>query len=83
MRVTIDGAGRLVVPKTARDELGLRAGSELDLRVVDRRLELEVPALPMSLTAHAHGVSASVEPGQDMPVLTAEAVRATLERARR
>ncbi|MGB3910807.1 MAG: AbrB/MazE/SpoVT family DNA-binding domain-containing protein [Pseudolysinimonas sp.] len=31
MNVTIDKAGRIVVPKPVRDALGLRAGDELDL----------------------------------------------------
>ena len=31
MRVTIDKAGRIVVPKPVRDRLGLRPGDELDL----------------------------------------------------
>ncbi len=81
MRITIDGVGRLVVPKSARDELGLEAGSELELRVVDRRLELEVPTVPMALAEHEHGVSATTE--REMPVLTADLVRDTLERTRR
>jgi AbrB family looped-hinge helix DNA binding protein len=83
MRVTIDGAGRLVVPKAARERLGLTAGSELELRVTDQRLEFEVPALPMTLVEHEHGVSARVEPGQQMPVLTSEMVRETLDNSRR
>lgn len=31
MEVTIDSVGRIVVPKQLRDELGLRAGSTLDI----------------------------------------------------
>lgn len=31
MNITIDGAGRLVVPKSMRDHLGISAGSELSL----------------------------------------------------
>ena len=44
MRVTIDAAGRVVVPKRLRDELGLGAGTELDLEAVDGRLEMRVPS---------------------------------------
>ncbi len=33
MRVTIDRAGRIVVPKALRDELHLAAGTELDARI--------------------------------------------------
>lgn len=81
MRTVIDSAGRLVVPKAARDQLGLTAGTELELRVVDSRLEIEVPATPMRLTSDEHGPVAVTD--REMPVLTAEMVRDTLERVRR
>lgn len=81
MRTVIDAAGRLVVPKAARDELGLTAGTELVLRVVDRRIEIEVPATPMRLEDRGQGPVAVTD--LEMPVLTAEVVRETLERARR
>lgn len=81
MRATIDTAGRLVVPKAARDELGLAPGTELEVTVVDRHIELEVPATPMRLEEREHGVVAVVD--RRMPVLTADQVRDTLERIRR
>ncbi len=81
MRTVIDAAGRLVVPKAARDELGLVAGTELEVRVVDRRLEIQTPTTPMRLEHHEHGVVAVTQ--REMPVLTAEMVRETLERVRR
>jgi AbrB family looped-hinge helix DNA binding protein len=31
MTLTIDGAGRVVIPKLVRDKLGLRAGSSLEM----------------------------------------------------
>ena len=31
MTLTIDGAGRVVIPKPVRDKLGLRAGSTLEM----------------------------------------------------
>lgn len=81
MRVAIDAAGRIVVPKRVRDELGLVAGTELELRSVDRRIELSVAATPMHLEEHAHGVVAVTD--RAMPTLTSEQVRETLERVRR
>lgn len=81
MRTVIDAAGRMVIPKAARDELGLAAGTELELRVVDRRIEIEVPATAMRLEDDGHWPVAVADRG--MPVLTAELVRETLERVRR
>lgn len=81
MRSTIDAAGRLVVPKAVRDELGLTPGTELEVTVVDRRIELEVPATPMRLEEREHGVVAVTD--REMPVLTTDQVRETLERVRR
>lgn len=42
MQVSIDRAGRIVVPKPVREELGLSPGSALELDVVEGRLELSV-----------------------------------------
>lgn len=81
MRTVIDAAGRLVVPKAARDELGLTAGTELELRVVDGRIEIETPVTPMRLVDGENGPVAVTD--RPMPVLTAETVRDTLERIRR
>jgi AbrB family looped-hinge helix DNA binding protein len=82
MRSTIDRAGRLVIPKPARDALGLTGGEELEISVrEDGRLELEVPTTPMRLDRRAHGVVAVAD--REMPVLTQDAVRETLERVRR
>lgn len=81
MRATIDGAGRLVIPKAARDELDLAPGTELELRIVDRRIEIEIPVTPMRLVEHGSGVVAVTD--REMPVLTAEMVRDTLEHVRR
>ena len=44
MRTTIDAAGRIVVPKDLREQLGFTAGSELELEAVDGRLEVAVPS---------------------------------------
>lgn len=81
MRTVIDAAGRLVVPKAARDELGLTPGTELELRVVDRRIEIEAPATSMRLEDVGQGPVAAAD--REMPVLTAAVVRETLERVRR
>ena len=81
MRTTIDAAGRIVVPKRLRDELGLQPGQVLDLEVRDGRLEIEVAPVDMWLEEGPHGlVGAAAKP---LPPLTPEMVRETLERIRR
>jgi AbrB family looped-hinge helix DNA binding protein len=81
MRATIDRAGRLVVPKTLRDQLGFAAGTELELAAVDGRLEVAVPSR-VSVEQGPHGVRfAAAEDRADR--LTAEQVRELVERGRR
>lgn len=80
MRTTIDTAGRVVIPKRIRDDLGLDGGSELELRVVDRRIEIDVPATPMRLREYDGTIVAFAD--REMPKLTNEVVRETLERVR-
>jgi AbrB family looped-hinge helix DNA binding protein len=81
MRTTIDGAGRIVVPKSLRDALGLMPGQDLDVEVRDGRLEIEVPPTPMRLERRGDVMVAV--PDEPLPELTAEEVRATLEQIRR
>lgn len=81
MKSTIDAAGRIVVPKALRQALGLRPGQPLDIRAGDGRLEIEIAATPVRLKKRGKGVIAV--PDDDLPVLTAEQVRETLERVRR
>lgn len=81
MRATIDGAGRLVVPKALRDQLGLQSGQALELRVRDGRLEVEPAPTPMRLERGPHGARAVAD--AELPPLSAEQVRDTLEQTRR
>jgi len=69
MKTTIDSAGRIVVPKALRQALGLVAGQTL------------VAPTPMRLKKRGKGVVAV--PDAELPVLTADAVRETLEHIRR
>lgn len=81
MKATIDAAGRLVVPKSLRQALGLKPGQVLEIRAGDGRLEIQVTPTPMRLKKRGKGVVAV--PDDAMPVLSAELVRETLERVRR
>ncbi len=79
MRATIDGGGRVVVPKPVRDRLGLQAGSEVEIIERDGSVEIAPVATPMTL-ADDEPVAVT---DREMPVLTAEMVRRTLESLRR
>ncbi len=81
MRTTIDTAGRVVIPKDLRDRLGLTGGRILEIREQDGRIEIEPAAVPMSLEEREGGPVAV--PAEELPPLTDEIVRATLERTRR
>lgn len=78
MNVSIDGAGRVVVPKRLRDELGLTPGTALEIEVVDGHLELSPPHEPARLVEGPHGPSFAAT---GTP-LTDEDVRRTLEAVR-
>lgn len=81
MKTTIDAAGRIVVPKPLRDELGIKAGQVLELEVRDGRLEVELAPVEITLKRSPHGAVAV--PRKRMPPLTSAIVRETLERTRR
>jgi AbrB family looped-hinge helix DNA binding protein len=79
MRTTIDAAGRLVVPKPLRDELGFAAGTELELAAINGALEVRVPSrVRIENGPHGlHFVSDDADP------LTDEHVRELIEKSRR
>lgn len=78
MQMAIDRAGRVVIPKPLRDQLGFSAGTPLEAEVVDGHLELSVPYEPAKLIEGPHGPSfaATGTPISD------EDVRRTLEAVR-
>lgn len=81
MRTTIDGAGRVVVPKALRDALKLQGGSVLDVRVRGGLLELEPVATPMRLVRRGKGLVATTD--EPLPMIGPEEVRAATEFLRR
>lgn len=81
MRTAIDPAGRVVIPKALREALGLRPGQPLDITSRDGRLEIVPAPTPMRLADDGDGVVAVAD--MEMPPLTADLVRDTLEQVRR
>jgi AbrB family looped-hinge helix DNA binding protein len=81
MRVAIDKVGRIVIPKSMRDELGIDGPTELELTEHDGKLELTVPYIKAHLEDRdGHTV---IVPDEPVPPLTTELVREVLERVRK
>jgi AbrB family looped-hinge helix DNA binding protein len=80
MRTTIDGAGRLVVPKAVRDACGLEPGSEVEIRAVQGRVEIE-PA-PLDVTLERRGGLVVAVPRRRVGKLTVGEVNDALEEVR-
>lgn len=81
MRTTIDAAGRIVVPKSLREAMQLRAGQAIDIVYTDGRLEIEVA--PASVTITEDDDFPVVTYDDDVPLMDERLVRATLEDTRR
>ncbi len=82
MTITIDAAGRVVIPKRLRDDLGLLPNTELEITEEDGRLIIEPATTQMRLVRVGDSVHAEPVNG-DLPVLTSELVREVLEETRR
>jgi AbrB family looped-hinge helix DNA binding protein len=81
MKTAIDAAGRVIVPKALRDQLGLSPGRELEIRARDGVLVLE--PLPTPVTLVRRGKRLVARPTAKLPRLTQDEVRAALEGTRR
>ena len=78
MHVSIDCAGRVVIPKPLREQLGFSPDAPLEAEVVDGRLELSVPSEPVKLVNGPHGPAFAAT---GTPI-TDEEVRRSLEAVR-
>ena len=81
MKTAIDAAGRVVIPKSLRDELGLRPGLALEIRTSDGMLVIEPIPTPVALVRRGKRVVA--KPAARLPKLTQDDVRSVLEGSRR
>ena len=80
MITTMDSAGRVVLPKAARERAELRPGAEIEVRVVDGRIELEPAAA--RVTIGKQGGFWVATPAESVPVLTQDEVEATVDAVR-
>lgn len=82
MQTTIDGTGRLVIPKRIRDLLGLRGGEPLEVEVQDGAIRVSRRPRNVVLVEGDEGIlTARLDP--PLPLTTPEEVRDALERTRR
>lgn len=81
MRIPIDSVGRLVVPKSLRDELGIVGPTELEIEARDGVIELAPADVPARVEDRLGG--AVIVPDTPMAPLTTEDVRAAIDRTRR
>lgn len=84
MRIRIDAAGRIVIPKALRDAIGLVPGGTVEATLRNGRIELGVPPAEVRTERHGHvWVARSDAPtGAPTPPLRAEDVQATLDALR-
>jgi len=81
MRATIDPSGRLVIPKRIRDRLGLRGDEQVEITERDGRIEIELAPTDVELVRDGSVLVA--RPDRELPPLTDDIVRETLDRVRR
>ncbi len=81
MRTTIDAGGRIVVPKQIRDAMGLTPGQAVD--VVYSAGQIVIDVVPVAAHVEMRGRVPVIVPEGDLPPLTDEIVRDTIEATRR
>jgi len=80
IEITIDRAGRIIIPKAIRDAIGLRAGITLQIRC--RNGVIEAEPVPRQVCMESRGRLAVAVPLDDGPDLSSEEVRETMEKLR-
>lgn len=80
MTVTIDGAGRVVIPQAVRRRLGLTAGTELEIDEVDGGVVLR-PAPVVHVETADDGLPVLQAPA-DTPTMTDDDVRRLIDEGR-
>lgn len=80
--VSIDDAGRLVVPRSLRRRLGLTGAGRLEIRHVGDHVELRVAPTAISSRTGEDGLPV-LESEISLPALSSDGARAALEQSRR
>ena len=80
MVTTMDSAGRIVLPKAARDRADLKPGAEIEVRVIDGRIELEPVAARVTIVKQGGFWVAT--PAEGVPMLTHDEVETAVDAVR-
>lgn len=80
-RISIDGSGRVVIPKSIREAAGVRPGVPLDVRLRDGRIEIEPASHEIEVGIGPDGLPIAVAK-EPLPRLEERQVRQTLEAVR-
>ncbi len=81
MTITMDSAGRLVIPKELRKEAELEPGVPLEIRCRDGLIEISPQV--MEVTLEREGPFLVARPKQPVPTLTDAVVNRTIAKIRR
>ena len=81
MRTTIDGAGRVVVPKAIREHLRLLGGGELE--ITERGGAIEMVPVPADVEVVHSAEGPFAVPTEPLPVLTDAELLAAIDASRR
>jgi AbrB family looped-hinge helix DNA binding protein len=82
MRTTIDAAGVVVLPADMRDAMGLSAGREIELALIDGRIEITIPSIEGSVTV-VDGWPLFTTDHADQPALNDQTLHDTIRIIRR
>jgi AbrB family looped-hinge helix DNA binding protein len=81
MRTTIDSAGRVVIPKSLREAIGLGDGGEIEIQLVDGALLVAPPTVGKRV--ETRDGRATIVAEEDLPPLPDRVVRDVLDAVRR
>ncbi len=80
MTITMDSAGRLVIPKEIRREAGIEPGMPLEIRCDDGIIEIQPKTLPIRIEQRGH--LAVAVPLVPVPPMDHEIVERTIRKMR-
>lgn len=80
MKATIDGAGRIVIPKALRERAGLSPGTPVDFRFHDGAIEISAAHVEGAWETR-HGIDFPVPP-LHAPDLTVDEIRDAIDAGR-